>query len=1159
MHFIADIHVHSKYSRATARNLDLEHLFMAAQLKGVTVVGTGDVTHPQWFEEIGQKLEPAEEGLYRLKSTYAGPLRERIPAACRAPVRFLLSVEISNIYKKEGKTRKNHNLICLPDLEAAAAFNAKLDCIGNIHSDGRPILGLDARDLLEILLETSESAFLIPAHIWTPWFSLLGSKSGFETLEECFQDLAPHIFAVETGLSSDPPMNWRVSNLDGLTLVSNSDAHSPAKIGREANLFDTQLSYGAIRSALETGNPKQFLGTIEFYPQEGKYHLDGHRKCGVINWPHQSLNQNKRCPRCGKALTLGVLHRVEELADRPVGEKPQQVHPFYSLVPLNEILSEISGVGPATKTVQSLMDRAQATLGPELTILRQLPLEMIETAGIPLLAEAVGRMRAGKINVEPGFDGEYGKVKLFDPGERVRLRGQASLFRANLLKPDKKQIRKTKKNKQGAKRSSLKPEHRHGRLKRNTAIVKSGDDNSASAAPPPTLNTRQQTAVDHEVGPLLIVAGPGTGKTLTITLRISKLIGSRGCDPKRILAVTFTNKAADEMQLRLKSILGSRQTVPTVATFHGLCARILYERDPRGNIQVIDDVERKAMVSLALEMVETGGDRPLSTKDALDAIVNAKQQQLTPRDISNQGDKPALGRVYAAYQRLLDIENRCDFEDIIFQVVRLLETDKQACRRYQQRYQWIFIDEYQDLNAGQYRLVQLLAPPGQSGRQICAIGDPNQSIYGFRGSDARFFKCFVDDYPGTTVIRLNRNYRSTATILSASNQVISRGLPQGGIFEKPLEVSSSRIKTPSTAPENPVIYILDTPNETQEVKTIADIIEKKVGGTGFHSFDTGRIKQHGSDEGRGYSDFAILYRTKLQQRMFADAFSKRGIPFQTVSRETFLDRPGRAELISLLKMVHGCASYADFFRLTPVIGKGVGKTTIERVRRWGVTRGFGLNETLFNARRFPIDTLGARAQRRLNEMISSIEQIKEKIGELAFKDQVTYIKEKTPLGGLIGANMPDDQLFPPGMTADDRKQLHRDRRPMNIWHDLALGSDTDFYDRRAQKAALMSMHAAKGLEFSVVFIVGCEEGLIPLKRPGDEQCDMDEERRLFYVAMTRAREQLYLSYARSRQTYGKRVSRTVSPFVASIEKQLIEIRRSEKTRRKPQCDQMQLF
>jgi DNA helicase-2/ATP-dependent DNA helicase PcrA len=435
MKFIADFHVHSRFSRATAKNLDLENLYIAAQLKGITVVGTGDFTHPGWFAEITEKLVPAEPGMFKLKKEISSICDQEVPASCRRKVRFMLVSEISNIYKKNNKTRKNHNLVFLSDFKKAEKFNLRLDKIGNIKSDGRPILGLDTRNLLEILLETSDGAFLIPAHIWTPWFSLLGSKSGFDSLEECFEDLTDYIFAAETGLSSDPSMNWRVSALDGLTLVSNSDAHSPMKLGREANLFDTDLSYTAIRSAMESGDPEKFLGTFEFYPEEGKYHLDGHRKCNVRSWPKQTRKQGGMCPVCEKPLTLGVLYRVEELSDRKEGEKPDRHHPFYNTVPLVEILSEVLKVGPASKKVTGTYRLLIEKLGPEFDILTTLKKETIDDAGVPLLGEAISKVRRSEIDLIPGFDGEFGKIKIFSQDERNRLLGQKSLFIAGASEP----------------------------------------------------------------------------------------------------------------------------------------------------------------------------------------------------------------------------------------------------------------------------------------------------------------------------------------------------------------------------------------------------------------------------------------------------------------------------------------------------------------------------------------------------------------------------------------------------------------------------------------------------------------------------------------------------------------------------------------------------
>jgi len=417
MHFIADFHVHSKFSRATAKNLDLENLYVAAQKKGIAVVGTGDFTHPGWFDEIRTKLVEAEPGLFRLQPRIAAECDRRVPRSCRRSIRFILTAEISNIYKKNGVTRKNHNLVFLPALDSVRKFNTVLEGIGNIRSDGRPILGLDARNLLESMLAVDGNGFVVPAHIWTPWFSLLGVKSGFDAIEDCYEDLSPHIFALETGLSSDPPMNWRCSGLDGRTLISNSDAHSPDKLGREANVFRTALSFDAIREALRSGDPRTFEGTIEFFPEEGKYHLDGHRKCGVRLHPDETRRMRNRCPACGKTLTLGVLHRVEQLADRPSGDLPARRHKYWNLIPLKEILAQVLEVGPSSKRVGDAYETLLARFGPEFRILKDESLGRLNRGPIPVLSEAIDRMRRGKIRVAAGFDGEFGKIALFEPGE----------------------------------------------------------------------------------------------------------------------------------------------------------------------------------------------------------------------------------------------------------------------------------------------------------------------------------------------------------------------------------------------------------------------------------------------------------------------------------------------------------------------------------------------------------------------------------------------------------------------------------------------------------------------------------------------------------------------------------------------------------------------
>ncbi len=423
MTYFADLHVHSRHSRATSRGMTPEGIWRGAQRKGIAVMGTGDFTHPAWFGELREKLEPAGNGLYRLRDDFQ---TRDIPASCRAEVFFVLSAEISCIYGKGGKTRKVHAVLLAPDLASAARIALALGRIGNLASDGRPILGLNAKELLAISREAAPEAVFLPAHAWTPHFSVFGAASGFDSLEECFEERTPEICAVETGLSSDPPMNWRLSRLDGLRLVSNSDAHSPGNIGREANILAGEPSYGAIREALQTG--RGFLGTVEFFPQEGKYHHDGHRACGVNIPPEETLRLGGRCPVCQRRLTVGVLHRVQALADRPVGTRPAGAASFFSLIPLAEIVAETLGVGPASRAVQRARERLLAELGNEYGILLEAPLPEIARAGSPRLAEAIGRVRAGRVSIVPGFDGEYGKIRIFESEERVPPARQASLF-----------------------------------------------------------------------------------------------------------------------------------------------------------------------------------------------------------------------------------------------------------------------------------------------------------------------------------------------------------------------------------------------------------------------------------------------------------------------------------------------------------------------------------------------------------------------------------------------------------------------------------------------------------------------------------------------------------------------------------------------------------
>jgi uncharacterized protein (TIGR00375 family) len=403
---IADLHIHSRYSRGCSRDLSPESLWKWSQLKGINVVGTGDFTHPSWIAELQEKLEADDSGLLKIKSSLQLP---EVYSSCQADVRFLLSAEISCIYRRHDRTRKVHLVLLAPDFMTALRINTALSAIGNLSSDGRPILGLDAYRLLEMMLDISPQIMVIPAHAWTPHFSVFGAFSGFNSLEECFGDLTPHIRAIETGLSSDPAMNRRLPALDGIQLISCSDAHSPAKLGREATVLNVQCSYDAICSAISTG--VGLAGTIEFFPQEGKYFLDGHRDCRICLQPEETRSYGGRCPKCGGKLTIGVLHRVEELARRAVDMQPNSFPPFESIVPLVELIASVVGFGTLSKRVQIIYTGLLEHVGNEFHILREASENVVAQASSLAIATAIINMRKGIVSISPGYDGEFGKIK----------------------------------------------------------------------------------------------------------------------------------------------------------------------------------------------------------------------------------------------------------------------------------------------------------------------------------------------------------------------------------------------------------------------------------------------------------------------------------------------------------------------------------------------------------------------------------------------------------------------------------------------------------------------------------------------------------------------------------------------------------------------------
>jgi uncharacterized protein (TIGR00375 family) len=961
----------------------------------------------------------------------------------------MLSVEISTIYKKGDKTRKIHHLLYAPNFSAGERITERLSKIGNVKSDGRPILGLDSRHLLEITLESDPGSYLVPAHIWTPWFAALGSKSGFDAIDECYADLAPHIFAVETGLSSDPEMNWRVSSLDRFRLVSNSDAHSPEKLGREACVFDTELDYFSIRRALETG--QGYHGTIEFFPEEGKYHLDGHRNCQIRLLPHQTKQLEGRCPECGKPLTVGVMHRVDDLADREDDTQPETAGAVQSLVPLPEILSELLHVGPKSKKVGQHYEGLLNQLGPELQLINDIPLEDIRKGGDTLIAEAISRLRKQEVIREAGYDGVYGTIRLFREEELRQKTSGASLFKEELPTQTKQEnvppdVRIADRPKQG--RGNVAQTHTSDAFpttQEDPAVAVSADILAG-------LDSDQRRAAEIIAGPLLIVAGPGSGKTRTLTHRIAHLIRNHHVRPEHCLAITFTRRAADEMRERLHRLLPAVADAIPLFTFHALGMSVLQEHWNAAGLQrgfrVASDAERQHLLR------ETLGVSARQTRSLLSAISVAKRTEQVPAEAR-------LADVYNRYQQELDARNLVDFDDLIGRTIQVFESDTGLRDAYRERYQWVCIDEYQDVDEQQVRLIKLFVPPDGN---ICAIGDPDQAIYRFRGADVRFFAQFTTDFPGTHVVRLTRNYRSDSNIVHLSSQVIA---PSG----------SEQQSTPVLADTPSLITLHEARTEKAEAEFIVQSIETLLGGHSFFSIDSGRSRD-AEDRAVSFSDIAVLYRTEAQAEAVVEALHRSGMPFQKHAHTRLLDHPGVAALI---------------------------------------------------------DTL--REQPSDGVLVARLESACEKA-------------ESTGAGEETKAAF--ELLQPIARECGD--DLDR------FLSTLALETQVDTWDPRADRISLLTLHAAKGLEFAVVFIVGCEDGILPLTWGKAEAADLEEERRLFYVGVTRAKTKLYLCHAKKRRWRGTVQAMSPSPYLADIEEQLLDRRRSQLSARgKKKADQLELF
>ncbi|MBD3414520.1 MAG: AAA family ATPase [Candidatus Aminicenantes bacterium] len=1030
-------------------------------------MGTGDFTHPGWLKELKEKLESSEKGLFQLKNEYKRDLDIPRPLNLSTEMRFLLSTEVSSIYKKNGKVRKVHNVILSPNFSAAQKLQDFLLKIGgNITSDGRPILGLDAKDLLEMSLEASEQNFFIPAHIWTPWFSVLGSKSGFDSIEECFEDLTPYISAVETGLSTDAPMHWMCSFLDKFTLVSNSDAHSPEKLGRNANIFNTDLTYSAITRAIKSGDSDRFHGTIDLFPQEGKYHYDGHRKCGIRWDPVQTLQNNETCPQCGKKVTVGVMNRVVELSDRDqLSERPNRL-PFRSIIPLKEILSEITGVGPFSKTVDSEYFSLIRAYGPELNILLDLPVQTLRQDGWDVFAEAVERMRHRQVLIQEGYDGEYGRIKVFQKKESIKSKTQDNLFPKKTAAPSAVPKRKIinfdlKKYRKLQKQKLKTPSHLGFRIQEHQP-PKKGQGTFFKL-----LNKEQKRAVSHEKGPALILAGPGTGKTHTLCCRIAYLIHTKKIHPEKILAVTFTNKAAQEMKKRLREMLGIKAGLSqlTVATFHAFGYEILKKNfkflSRTKNFSIIGGEDQVELIRDAFDINRQ------KAKSTAAAIKTAKQNLLTAKEIKD----PHLSMIFQSYEDNLKSSDLFDIDDCIYRPFHLLSQNTSLSKHYQDRFSHLLVDEFQDINSAQYQTIRMLMPHRQA--NIFIIGDPNQAIYGFRGADVRFLNQFLKDRPNAVVYRLKQSYRCSDLILKASGGLMQRS---HGSEKDLLSGLCQGVK----------VNLVSNATDRSEAEFVARKIEEIIGGVRFFSMDSDITQGEKEKHVHSLADFAVLCRTKKQMKPIEKALNDHSIPFQKVGNIPFFREEPIKSLLDVYKLA---VNPSHVF----------------------------LRKNLLRQKKVNIKDITTLTERISHQ---SVTQILDRITKKIFQKQLQ--SSETKFKKLM-----------------DMAQEFENKNQEFIKH-LSLCSGSDTYDSSLECVAVMTLHTAKGLEFPCVFITGCEQGILPYSLFPGHGSDIDEERRLLYVGMTRAKKYLFLTYAKKRFIHSQYLEPEKSIFLEDIEKEFIK-------------------
>ena len=1177
--FRADLHIHSRFSRATSTRLAIPHLAAWAMIKGLAVVGTGDFTHPAWREELERDLVPDEaSGLYRpRKPPTDADVAAEIPGfgrpggATEAPL-FLLQTEISSIYKRGGVVRKVHNLVFMPDLDSVDALNRKLAAVGNLASDGRPILGLDSERLLEMVLETNERGVLIPAHVWTPWFALFGSKSGFDALEDCFGALSSHIFALETGLSSDPGMNRLWSRLDRYVLISNSDAHSGENLGREANLFGGTPSYDGIFSALRraAGIPRGqangadkpnetdkgacvYRGTLEFFPEEGKYHLDGHRACNVALDPKESKQLGDICPVCGKPLTVGVLHRVLDLADRDEPAYAPDEARFASLIPLPELLGELLGVGAKSRKVRLRQAELTSRFGSELDILHTVS-EADLRAHWDALGEAVARMRAGRVFRQAGYDGEYGVVRVFDPRERAdfavgRIHAGSLLNPALPLSPtlavpgsglpiptrtahgpQTGQAGQAGKSGRGRPPKQAGPSlwdavpAPHDAAARQAADPETppstGSDAAASGDPVFAYSADQQRAIDAGPHPVLVVAGPGAGKTRTLVGRAARLLTAP--DPlhrvaaEQILAVTFTRRAAGELRERLAQNLTQKLApklartpgdsplvdIPRADTLHAIALSQWTSAEPEAAKPEMEPETQPGLTSGA--DAGTDGTNSENMRQPGNASLPAVLSEEAARAVFAKAnpDRPAAelraawNRLSLARERLEDLHAVPEFPDLPDMAARyaackkaahladytdLLEHWLKALTATRAPSPWteILVDEIQDLSPLQVAVIRALLPP--SGRGFFGIGDPDQAVYGFRGAHPDVRAALTAAWPDLETVTLRESHRSASGILDSASALLGAASACGRLLP--------------TRKESAVLHEFAAPDATREAAWVAEQITRLLGATSHTLLDAragrnaaARMPDAALSSPCSPGDLAVLVRMKSLIPPLHAALERRGIPCSVPENAPFWEEPRVGLILSLAG------------------------------RRFGRPWGAG-----------PEQELAAVSPDALPDSLW-------RQGPAALLAHL----ENTP---------PFDPLFRESAAF---AALVRAYREQGSWEALlewtSLRQELDLVRAEAEQVQIMTLHAAKGLEFRAVFLPALEEGLLPFfgpealakmketDRPAPAHENAAEERRLFYVGLTRAKEAVFLSHAARRTLYGRELRLPASRFLADVER-----------------------